>query len=311
MLFDNNTISVLRGEALEAERSGRLTDKQLNLIRSKKWFKLFVPKRFNGLGLTLPEVLRIEESLAWIDGSVAWVVTLCAGAGWFVGFAHQDFIKTLLDDDNFCFAGSGAVGTADKEPDGFRINGSWKYASGSLHATAFTVNCAINGTDEIRSFFLLPNEVIVKHTWNAMGMVATGSHSFEAKDQHIGTERQFIITPDHATLNDDIYQYPFLQLAEATLAANISGMALRFAELSGDKSNFLDRYRNTFFDAIDNNILSKVSIVSHDLVKASREVVNDLYSRCGLSAANRDTEINRVWRNFHTAAQHSLFQKRP
>lgn len=301
MLFDNNTISIVRGDALEAERSGRLTDKQLGVIRSNKWFKLFVPKYYNGLGLSLPEALQLEEGLAWIDGSVAWVVTLCAGAGWFVGFADQDFVKTLISDDNFCVAGSGAVGTADKVPNGFRINGSWKYASGSLHATAFTVNCAISGTDEIRSFFLLPNEVTVKPTWNAMGMVATGSNSFEVKDQFVGMDRQFIIRPDHAVLKDNIYQYPFLEFAETTLAANISGMALRFVELSEIGTTALDQYRKKFFNHPD-------SPGSHDLVKASRDIVNDLYSRCGLSATNKDSEINRVWRNFHTAAQHSLFQ---
>ncbi|MEJ0030209.1 MAG: hypothetical protein WDO15_07495 [Bacteroidota bacterium] len=139
----------------------------------------------------------------------AWVVTLCAGAGWFVGFANQDLMRSLLDDPNFCVAGSGAIGTADPTPNGFKINGSWKYASGSLHATAFTVNCMIRGTDEVRSFFLLPNEVTIKHTWNSMGMVATGSNSFEVTDQLVGTERQFIIKPEHAVLKDEIYQVSF------------------------------------------------------------------------------------------------------
>lgn len=301
MLFDNATISKLRGDALEAERSGRLTDQQLSIIRERKWFKLFVPTRLGGLGLSLPEVLKIEEALAYVDGSVAWVVTLCAGAGWFVGFADQSFIAPLLKDNNFCVAGSGAVGTADVVPGGFKINGSWKYASGSLHATVFTVNCKINTTGEVRSFFLLPGEVTVRRTWNSMGMVATGSNSFDVKDQLVGTERQFIIRPENAVLKDDIYQYPFLQLAETTLAVNISGMALRFIELSGTPTNPLDQYRKKFFDHPD-------SESSHALVKASREIVNTLYSQLGLGAADKDTEVNRIWRDLHTAAQHSLFQ---
>lgn len=314
MQFDSTIISVLRGESFEAEKLGRLTDNQLRLIRAQKWFKLFVPTTHGGLGLTLPEALRVEEKLSWIDGSIGWVITLCSGAGWFVGFSNQQFIKTLTDDDNFCIAGSGAVGTAHKEPTGFRINGSWKYASGSLHATAFTVNCMIAETKEVSSFFLLPHEVTVHRTWNSMGMIATGSHSFEVKDQLVGPERQFIISPERAVLKEPVYQYPFLQFAETTLAVNLSGMALRFIELSqgyGAKSSVaFDHYRDAFFDAVDKNRLLQVSAVSHDLVKASRDIVNDLYSQCGLGAANKDTEINRVWRNFHTAAQHSLFQKR-
>jgi alkylation response protein AidB-like acyl-CoA dehydrogenase len=308
MLFDSATISALRDDALEAERLGRLTDKQLEIIRARKWFKLFVPVQLGGLGLSLGEVLRIEEALAWIDGSVGWVVTLCAGAGWFVGFADQDFARSLLEDYKFCIAGSGAVGTANAVPGGFRINGSWKYASGSLHATAFTVNCSVNG--EVNSFFLLPGEITVHRTWNSMGMIATGSNSFEAKDQHAGPERRFIIKPENAVLKDAIYQYPFLQLAETTLAMNLSGMALRFIELSGHKTEALDHCRKEFFDVVDNNIVSKVSAVSHNLVKTCREIVNSVYPQLGLSAADRDREINRVWRNFHTAGQHSLFHVR-
>ncbi|MEI9920951.1 MAG: acyl-CoA dehydrogenase [Bacteroidota bacterium] len=310
MLPDNDTIAILRGDAPEAEQLGRLTDQQLNIIRSNKWFKLFVPKDQNGLGMLLPEVLRLEETLAWIDGSIGWVVTLCSGAGWFVGFADQNFIRPLINDSNFCVAGSGAVGVAKTEGDGFRINGSWKYASGSLHATVFTMNCVIEGTNDVRSFFLLPNEVTVKHTWNSMGMIATGSHSFEVKDQHVGIARQFIIQPDHAVLKDDIYRYPFLQLAEITLAVNLSGMALRFIELSGQRPDRLDHYRKIFFDAVENNQLSKISTASHELVNASRNIVNEIYPSLGLGAADKSTEVNRVWRNFHTAAQHSLFQKR-
>ena len=312
MLFDNTTISTLRDDAPEAERCGQLTDKQLNAIHSNKWFKAFVPKDHGGLGMTVPEVARLEEALAWVDGSIGWVVTLCSGAGWFVGFGNPNFINTFIDNKNFCLAGSGAVGTASKEPTGFRINGSWKYASGSLHATMFTVNCMDPETKQVTSFFLLPHEVTVHRTWNSMGMIATGSHSFEVKDQLVKPERQFIIDLEHAVFKDPVYQYPFLPLAEITLTVNLSGMALRFIELSeayGAKSTVpFARYREVFFDVTDKNQLSNVSSVSRDLVKASRDIVNDLYSQCGLSAANKDSEINRVWRNFHTAVQHSLFQ---
>ncbi|MEJ0030208.1 MAG: hypothetical protein WDO15_07490 [Bacteroidota bacterium] len=95
-------------------------------------------------------------------------------------------------------------------------------------------------------------------------------------------------------------RYPFLQLAETTLAVNLSGMALRFIELSGIKTNPLDSYRKNFFE-------HPGSETSHALVKASRDIVNEIYPSLGLSAADKSTEINRVWRNFHTAAQHSLF----
>ena len=75
---------------------------------------MYVPKAYGGLGLSLPEILRIEEGLSWADGSTAWVVTLCSGAAWFIGFLNIDLGKNISENDQGCFAGSGAVtGVAD------------------------------------------------------------------------------------------------------------------------------------------------------------------------------------------------------
>ena len=67
-----------------------------------------------------------------------------------------------------------------------------------------------------------------------MGMIATASHSFEVNDVYVNTNRCFMIDPDLAILPDIVYQYPFLQLAETTLAVNISGMTMRFLDLCDD-----------------------------------------------------------------------------
>ncbi|HZY78762.1 MAG TPA: acyl-CoA dehydrogenase [Cyclobacteriaceae bacterium] len=311
--IDDKITSVLREQSHEAERSGRLTQEQLRIIYANKWFKMFVPGDAGGLGLTLPQVLRVEEGLAWTDGSTAWVVTLCSGAGWFVGFIDRNIVRSIVHDSHFCIAGSGAVtGIAEANKDGYVVNGSWKYASGSLHATAFTANCKVD--NDVKAFIFFPDEVVVKKTWNSMGMVATGSHSFEIKDLQVPKERAFVIEPAHAILPDAIYRYPFLQLAETTLAVNLSGLTSRFIDLcdfdATNSRNKLDDARQEFFESIDRPRFLEVSRASHNLVRVCREVINYLYPLCGLKAADKDLEINRVWRNFHTAAQHSIFNRR-
>jgi hypothetical protein len=52
--------------------------------------------------------------------------------------------------------------------------------------------------------------------------------------------------------------------------------------------------------------LLAVSKTSRHLAITSRESVDELYPYCGLIAAATDTEINRVWRDIHTAGQHAL-----
>ena len=342
-----NLTDTIRNAALEAECEGRLHNDQLDIIYRQQWFKMFVPPDYGGLGLSLPEILKIEECLSWADGSTAWVVTLCSGAGWFIGFLDPGLASDVFRDDRVCLAGSGAIGgVARIIPGGYEINGNWKYASGSLYATAFTVNCHVekdglplshpDGSPVVQSFFLKKNEVKLITNWKGMGMVATGSHSFEIRDVQVPLIRSFSIDPALATLRHPVYQFPFLQLAETTLAVNSSGLAIRFIDLCETlfqqkaKQNLgelthargkLNELRSVFFATVSaawetlianhpipDPLLVKISEASRLLAHTSRHLVTELFPLCGLEAANRQTEINRVWRNIHTAGQHAIFR---
>jgi alkylation response protein AidB-like acyl-CoA dehydrogenase len=345
----------IREAASEAERLGKLHNTQLDAIYQQKWFNMYVPHEYGGLDWPLPKILRTEESLASADGSTAWVVTLCSGAAWFIGFLDPELAKEVFKNDKVCFAGSGAVtGTANENASGFEVNGYWKYASGSHHATVFTANCHLqkngqplyhaDGSPVVRAFLFKRDEVTIHKTWNSMGMIATGSHAFEVKELQVLRNRSFVIDAAQAKLDRPLYKYPFLQLAETTLAVNLSGMAVRFLELcfelfaarngnGSQKQDLLQRlaasqaklneYRHQFYthsDAawealvehahIPEPLLAEVSKASHTLAHRSRELVDELYPYCGLAAADLATEINRVWRNLHTAGQHSLFTTR-
>src|SRR5690606_10876476 len=106
--------------ALEAEKIGALHETQLEEIYRQKWFRMFIPKSMGGLEYSLPEALRTEEALASADGSTAWVVTLCSGAGWFAAFLDQSLLKEIASTPQACIAGSGAAtGTADVAGDGY------------------------------------------------------------------------------------------------------------------------------------------------------------------------------------------------
>jgi hypothetical protein len=177
-----------------------------------------------------------------------------------------------------------------------------------------------------------------------MGMIATGSHAFEVKQVSVPLNRCFIIEPAHAMIAHPLYKYPFLQLAETTLAVNLSGMACRFLDLCTEiftlevinnlqpaallknleeKRTVLTAYRYDFYrhtDAawkilvmesyIPESMLAEISKASRTLAIRSRELVDALYPYCGLGAADTRNEINRIWRNLHTASQHSLFKVR-
>jgi hypothetical protein len=79
-----------------------------------------VPKEYDGLEVSLPDGLKIEEALATIDGSLGWTVTLCSGATLFIGYMQKDVAATIFADKKVCFGGSGrASGVARKNSDGY------------------------------------------------------------------------------------------------------------------------------------------------------------------------------------------------
>ncbi|HWZ04983.1 MAG TPA: hypothetical protein VNX40_15305 [Mucilaginibacter sp.] len=348
-------VKTIRDSAFAAERLGKIHPDQLAIVYEQKWFKLLVPAVYSGLEKSLPELVRLEESISWANGSLGWVVTLCCGAGWFGGFIAKELATEIFGSMDVCLAGSGAAtGEATITPNGYKISGKWKYASGAHLATHFTANCIIKNGDEVvlnedGSPLILPfiferSKVKILPAWKYTGMVATGSDAFEVQDLEVGHSHCFKIDPNAAIVNTPLYQYPFLQLAETTLTANISGMAIHFMDLCRDifaekqeqeklslpqknlvktllvkQQNKIDKARKSFYqavdqswvtlpasDVVDNKAMEAVSKTSRILAKTAREGVDQLYPYCGLIAANTESEINQVWRDLHTASQHSL-----
>ncbi|UZD23063.1 acyl-CoA dehydrogenase [Algoriphagus halophytocola] len=342
-------------EARKAGNLGRLPEDWLQEVFRQKWFKLFVPKELGGLQYDLPQALKLEEKLASMDGSLGWTVTLCAGAGWFVGFVEEQARADIFRDPKLCLAGSGFVGgKANLVGYTYELTGRWTYASGALHASHLTANCEIleNGQpllDEdqkpiVKAFILDKQDVKILDGWNYMGMIATGSHAFEVKGLKVSSTRCFEIIPSAAKLPHPIYQYPFLQFAETTLAANILGIATHLQSLIiqsfwkrheyrkyDDKhlSHFKEKYlaeirkmekaKTEFYRAVEKSWqelqregsisekkLKNVSKKSRKLTQRCRLSNAKLYPFAGLEAAKTHSELNRVWRDFNTVSQHAL-----
>ncbi|MGV3706264.1 MAG: acyl-CoA dehydrogenase family protein [Arcticibacter sp.] len=337
-----------------SEEAGQLHPEIIKLIERERWFKLYLPEEHGGRNTDLPGILRLLESLAKADGSTGWTVTLCSGASWFAGFLEDELRDEIFLKPDTCITGSGATsGTAVKSPEGYLVTGSWKYSSGALHATHFTANCFIRNQDgsdvldekgepSVRSFVFKRSEIHSIPTWSSIGMVATGSHGFEVSHLAVQTNRSFLINGD-MKMQTNAGNYPFLQLAETTLAVNFSGMALHFLELAKTlvlNARYLQRFsesqakivqevftrqqqllmeaRKNFFQTADrswhdlqkgslqNTILEELSRTSRKLAHTSRRLSENLWPYCGLEAARKDSELNRVWRDIHTASQHTL-----
>jgi len=221
-------------EALEAERLGKMTNKQLAIIYQNKWFHLLVPQSMGGAEMPLPKFAKMMERLASIDGSFAWNVNLGAGANMFAGFMEQHVASEIFKSERTCVAGSGAVmGTAKIKDEGYIISGYWKYASGSAHANYFSLNAQLTDseTGEYASFLVPAENVKVIDTWKVFGMKATSSCDFSISDVWIPKGYRFDLQKPSSMVHSPLYRFPFMLLAEINMLVMLNGLAIHFCEL--------------------------------------------------------------------------------
>ena len=182
-------------------------------FRASGLVALTVPKRFGGLGGDIATFARCVEILATGDPACALGFNMhLAVIGFFRGMwseAHQARFFTGVAQSGHLFDGAysetraGVIGLADTlaipVAGGFRVNGKKTWATLSLAADFHTLNASIadeNGdlpsTNDARAarevMLVCPATapgVRIEHTWDAMGMRATGTETVVFDDVFI------------------------------------------------------------------------------------------------------------------------------
>lgn len=235
-MFNEKTVKVIREQSREMEKKGSLTPEVLNIIYKYGLFKLFLPQELNGNMTPLPEALRIFDTVAWIDGSIGWLVNIGSGGGVFSSAISPHISRDIYTSNKAVIAGNGSpAGIAKREKGGYRVRGEWKYCSGSTHATVFTANCRIEGGNfpseaEIRSFIFLPEQVRIVKDWDAFGLKATASHTILVESVWVPEEMTFDMLRNPFHYEYPVFHYPFVPFAQASFTAVIIGIGRHFIE---------------------------------------------------------------------------------
>ncbi len=324
------------------QNSKVLSDEVLTWITQQNYWNLWVPKSYNGLEKSLTAGLKILQSLAKINGSLGWTITLCSGANFFIGNMKPEFAQKVFETkENPILGGSGGVfGTAEKQEENYLLNGIWRYATGAPYLTHFTLNAKItengttlkdeNGADKILSFVLPKNKVEIIEDWNTMGLKATATCSFNVKDVLIAEENTFVY--NHFYLSQEIFKIDFSAFADLTLMVNYLGMVEHYLEESKKEIN------HSVLKTLENSLQkanSQVYIFAEEIEKRisqnnkiEEELLQNIHQTCsrfildfsallikihpflGMKAARINHPLNQIFRDYFTATQHHNFVKR-
>lgn len=334
-----NNIQQLRKQCLNKKL---FSTEVLEWITKENLWNLWIPKTYGGLESSLTEGLHTLKSLAKIDGSLGWTVTLCSGTNYFIGNLQPQVAQEVFKAENQpILGGSGGVfGTAEKEGDHYILSGNWHYATGTPYISHFTLNAKItkegkvlknkDGTDQFLSFLLPKHKVKIIDDWNTMGLLATATQSFSIENELI--HRKYSFSYDHFYLPQPIFKIPFSVIADLTLWANYLGIAEHYLEeikpiLTEEKSKNLkteiDRSNLVIFNFSEEieELLDKKSVITEEIKKnlhqeASRSVSQlskdfiEIHPYLGIKAAREDHQLNQIFRDYFTATQHRNFVNR-
>ncbi len=233
------------------ERERRLHPEVAAAFAHERLYRLWIPRTFGGLEMSVPEAARVFEAAAKIDGSAGWAVTIGVGGGLFAATLPPETARAVFERPDALIAGSGsASGTAlRKRGDTYRASGQWAFASGIHYATTVTANCLVSCEDGqpvrndaghavIHAMTFEPAQVEILDTWDTLGMRGSGSHDFRVIGATVPAARTFSVFAEPHEAGP-LYRYPFGSIAAVSFAAVALGIARNmleeFAEFAAEK----------------------------------------------------------------------------
>lgn len=320
-----------------------ITNREIELLFEHRLFKCFLPESLGGLGLGLPETLRVIEEASFINGSLGWLIQIGNGGMYFVTNFEEEKAIELFSPKNAVIAGSGtSTCVAEAVSGGYHVSGTWKYCSGSDYATLFTVTFTTSDTGEVISAVVPREKVTILNDWDTLGMRNTSTNSIRVDQLFIPTGNVFKVSERKSFLQESVLGLPFLLYAQAFFIHVVFGifkhmLTEAFYILANKdpfwKENYPSRYSKldklvydgfTLLEAakvasdkivlevIDSTYMSyedREKIMQQEFVKYVGEIrshAHSLYSSLGIEVVYRSHPIAICYLDLLSASQHKL-----
>jgi alkylation response protein AidB-like acyl-CoA dehydrogenase len=205
-------------------------------------FRMGVPQANGGPELDPMAQVRVVEELSRIEGAVGWLSMISSAGSFLAAFLKPEPAQRLFGDVESVVAGQlRPAQRADVVEGGYRISGTFHFASGSGHASVMTCGCTIyengsprltkGGHPEIRVMLVPTVKTKLVDVWDTTGMRGTGSNDFVVDNvfvpfddcPNLGVGRPYSSSP--------LYSWPALFLvSHAGVPLGLARSALDFTE---------------------------------------------------------------------------------
>jgi len=326
----------------DIERRRELPEAIVEALIERGLFRLLLPRALGGAELRPAAYVAVIEEIAKHDASTAWCLGQACGCTMTSAYLDPDVAREIFGGKRGIVAwGPPGPAEARAVPGGYRVTGTWSFASGSHHATWLGAHVAIltpDGTPQLRPdggpvvrTLLFPKASSkFADIWHVVGLRGTGSDSYTVTDLFVPEKytvsRDAAVKPCqpgllYAFSSSNIYASGF-----AGVALGIARGALEaFVELARDKIP-----RGAKRTLRDNNVVQAQVSQSEARLRGARafllgsldEIWRDVSESGGLSMDHNTTiRLASTWAihqarevvdmAYHAAGATAIFESNP
>jgi len=220
------------------DKHGRLADAVVDALHREGLLGIWVPRVLGGAELDPISSLQVIEQVAYGDPSAGWVLMAAALAiGTGAAYLDEDAAVALFSGPRVpVIAGQGTrPGVARPVDGGFRLTGSWSFASGIKHGTHIHTLGVIEDTGEPRIFVLPVGQATLIDNWDVMGLRATGSIDYTIDDVFVPEAFTHVATIDKPKRGGSFYTLGVIGIALLCHSAWAAGIGRRILDELGAK----------------------------------------------------------------------------
>jgi alkylation response protein AidB-like acyl-CoA dehydrogenase len=184
----------LTAAAPRIDAACELPDDVLDAMHADGMFRLLVPRSLGGAELDPATYIQCVEAIAGGDASVAWCMNQGSGCSLSAAYLEPAAAREVFGGKRDVLAwGQGPGAKAIRADGGWRVTGTWAFASGSRHATWLGAHCPCfeadgtphrypDGRTWERTMLFPRARAEINNVWQVVGLRGTGSDTYTVKD---------------------------------------------------------------------------------------------------------------------------------
>ena len=244
----------IEARADQIERDRELPESLVLALIDAGFSRLLLPRSLGGAEVDPLTFTQIIEEISKVDASTAWVLCQTAGCSMVAAYLSPRVAGEIFGADRRALMawGPGPEARAVAVDGGYRVTGTWSFASGGRHATWFGGYCQVyepdgtprrrgNGEPEGRTMLFPAASVKMTDVWQVIGLRGTGSDSYSVTDLFV--PREYAVSRDDPAERRQpgaLYCFPTGSLFASGFAGVALGIARstldEFIKLASDKT---------------------------------------------------------------------------